>query len=295
MKKHIKFILLASFIVSCNILIGCSKNATTSNVEKNNKIPISVSIVPQETFVKAVGKNLVDVVTMIPSGQSPENFQPTPDLLEKFSKSKLYFSIGVPTEKTSIIPKASDLNPNIKIINLEKVVQSHYPDREFSPGMRDPHIWLSPKRVKVMIDSIKDELCKIDPPNKSFYEKNAKDYINNLNKIDKDIHSSLSHLKNKAIIVYHPAFGYFCDDYGLEMIPLEKDGKESTVQDLQQSITYAKEKHIKVIFYQAEVDSKQSKTFADEIGGRSELVEPLSADYIKNLQTMCDTFKKALE
>lgn len=295
MRKHIKFILLASFIVLSNILSGCSKNAANSNAEKDNKIPISVSIVPQETFVKAVGKDLVDVVTMIPSGQSPENFQPTPGLLEKFSKSKLYFSIGVPTEKTSIIPKASDLNPNIKIINLEKVVQSHYPDREFSPGMRDPHIWLSPKRVKVMIDSIKTELCKIDPPHKNFYEKNAKEYINSLNEIDKDINSSLTNLKNKSIIVYHPAFGYFCDDYGLEMMPLEKDGKESTAKDLQKSINYAKEKHIKIIFYQAEIDSKQAKTFADEINGKAELVEPLSADYIKNLKIMCDTFKKALE
>lgn len=293
MKKAFKNLSLLTLITTCLILVSCSKEKTTYT-EVSGKLPVAVSIVPQETFVKAVAGDLVEVVTMIPSGQSPENFQPTPDLLEKFSKSKIYFSIGVPTESSSILPKAKDLNSSLKIINLDNEVAKVYPDREFAPGKRDPHIWLSPKRTKVMINIIKEELSKIDPKNKSIYEKNANEYMKKLDKVDNDIKLSLTNLKNKSIIVYHPAFGYFCDDYGLNMIALEEEGKESSPQDLQKIIDMAKEKEIKTIFYQAEIDSKQSKTFADEIGGKTELIAPLSADYIKNLEKIANVFKQVL-
>lgn len=294
MKKAFKNLSLLTLLTTCLILVSCSKEKNTYT-EVSEKLAVAVSIVPQETFVKAVAGDLVDVVTMIPSGQSPENFEPTPDLIEKFSKSKIYFSIGVPTENSSILPKAKDLNSSLKIINLDKEVSKIYPDREFAPGKRDPHIWLSPKRTKVIINIIKEELSKIDPKNKSIYEKNADEYVKKLDIIDTDIKSSLTNLKNKSIIVYHPAFGYFCDDYGLNMIALEEEGKESSPQDLQKIIDMAKEKEIKTIFYQAEIDSKQSKTFADEIGGKTELIAPLSPDYIKNLEKIANAFKQVLK
>lgn len=293
MKKAFKNLSLLTLITTCLILVSCSKEKTTYT-EVSEKLAVAISIVPQETFVKAVAGDLVEVVTMIPSGQSPENFQPTPDLLEKFSKSKIYFSIGVPTESSSILPKAKDLNSSLKIINLDNEVAKVYPDREFAPEKRDPHIWLSPKRTKVMINIIKEELSKIDPKNKSIYEKNANEYVKKLDKVDNDIKLSLTNLKNKSIIVYHPAFGYFCDDYGLNMIALEEEGKESSPQDLQKIIDMAKEKEIKTIFYQAEIDSKQSKTFADEIGGKTELIAPLSPDYIENLEKIANVFKQVL-
>lgn len=294
MKIFFKNLSLLTLITTCLILVSCSKEKTTYECEISKKLPIAVSIAPQKTFVKAVAGDLVDVVTMIPSGQNPENFQPTPTLLENFSKAKIYFSIGVPTENSSILPKAKDLNSSLKIINLDKEVAKVYPDREFAPGKRDPHIWLSPKRTKIMINIIKEELSKIDPSNKSIYAKNADEYLKKLDEIDTDIKSSLTNLKNKSIIVYHPAFGYFCDEYGLNMIALETEGKEAQPQDLQKTIDMAKEKEIKTIFYQAEIDSKQSKTFADEIGGKTELIAPLSPDYIENLKKIANAFKQVL-
>ncbi|MCY6355451.1 metal ABC transporter solute-binding protein, Zn/Mn family [Clostridium sp. ZS2-4] len=292
MKIFLKNLSLLILLTACIFLVSCSSEKTTSKCEISEKLSVAVSIVPEKTFVKVVAGGLADVVTMIPSGQSPENFQPTPDLIERFSKAKIYFSIGVPTESSSILPKAKDLNSSLKIINLDKEVAKIYPDREFTPGKRDPHIWLSPKRTKIIINTIKEQLSQIDPSNKSIYEKNAEEYIKKLDKIDNDIKSSLTNLKNKSIIVYHPAFGYFCDEYGLNMIALEAEGKDAQPQNLQKIIDMAKEKEIKTIFYQAEIDSKQSKTFADEINGKAQLIAPLSPDYIENLEKIANVFKQ---
>ncbi|AEB76895.1 Periplasmic solute binding protein family, putative [Clostridium botulinum BKT015925] len=278
------------------ILTGCTKNSVSNkNNTTNDKLTVAVSIVPEETFIKSITGDLVNVVTMIPPGQSPETFEPTPDLLEKFSKSKLYFTMNVPAEVNSILPKTKDFNPDVKIVDLSNEVRKTYKDREFAPGSRDPHIWLSPKRVKIMINVMKDNLCSLDPNNKNIYEKNAESYIKKLDEADKNIKNSLKTLKTKSIIVYHPAFGYFTDDYGLQMIALEEEGKESTPQDMQKTIDFAKSKGIKTIFYQAETDNKQATTFAKELGGKAEKLAPLDPNYIENLKKMSDTFKSILK
>lgn len=291
MKKVVNVLLILLVIWMCFNLAGCSKDSSNTN----DKPTVAVSIVPQETFVRAVAGDLVNVVTMIPPGRSPENYAPTPREIEEFSKAAIYFTIGVPTEKANILPKCKDLSKNMKTVSLENEVGKIYPDREFAPGSRDPHIWLSPKRARVMVEVISKEFSALDAANKSVYENNAKDYMQKLDELDNEIRMSLSNLENKSFIVYHPALGYFADDYGLKMYSLEKDGKEATPRDLQDMIDKAKQEKIKVIFYQAEIDSKQSKSFADEIGGKTEQVAPLASDYIENLKKTAQTFAKVLK
>lgn len=289
MKKVVRMIISCVLTVGCMFsLFGCTAKEETTSEKKI----IAVSIVPQETFVKAVCGDLVDVVTMVPPGNNPANYEPTTQEMIKFNEAELYFTIGVPTEEANLIPKVST---NTTIVSLQDIVSEKYPERTFESGGRDPHIWLSPKRVKVIIETIRDEMIKIDPDNKDTYTANADAYLKQLDDLDNDIKSALSNVSSKSFIVYHPAFGYLADDYGLTMYSLEEDGKEATPQHLQDMIDMAKENNIKVIFYQEEIDSTQSASFAEEIGGKTAPLAPLSPDYINNLETMAKTMAEAME
>lgn len=284
--------LLSAILTFCLLfLTGCNNEKAEEVSPVNDKPIIAVTIVPQQTFVKAVCGDLLEVITLIPPGNSPENYEPSPKEMKKFSKALLYFTIGVPTEEANILPNVG----NIKVISLQAKVESVYHDRKFTSGKRDPHIWLSPKRVKVMIESIVDELSKLDEANKDIYTKNAETYMKELDDIDKQISSVLQGVKNKKFITYHPAFGYFADNYGLEMYALEEEGKESTIQHLQEIVDLAKAENIKVIFYQEEIDSSQSEAFAEEIGGKAIQLAPLAEDYIGNLTIMAETMAEAMQ
>ncbi len=414
MKNIVKGVIVICMIILMVTLIGCAQRTTGKISEK---MTVAVSIVPQETFVKAVAGDLVNIVTLIPPGNSPANYAPTPREMEAFHQASLYFTIGTPAEEANILPKAKELNENMTVVSLPEEVEKVYPHRYFEEahvhkedkhehggdghhheggddadgsecascsdcqqheegshghegdkhghehgedghhhegendadgsecacsdcqqheegshgheedkhghehggdghhhegeddadgsehascsdchqhGGRDPHIWLSPKRVKVMVEVIAEELSAVDTKNKAIYEKNAKAYIEKLDQLDRDIKDVLSPLKNKTFMIYHPSLGYFADDYGLEMIALEKDGKEATAKQLQAVIDKAKKENIKVIFYQAEIDSKQTETFAREIGGKVVQIEPLSPHYIENMGKIADTFKNVL-
>ena len=289
MKRKLSLLLSGIILISLFVFSGCEKTEIDKEENATNKKIVAVSIVPQETFVKAICGDKVEVITMIPPGSSPETYEPTPQQMQKFTDSDIYFSIGVPTEEASILPTAGD----VKIVPLAEKVSSVYDDLKIGDEGRDAHIWLSPKRVKVMVEAIAEEMGKLDEENKELYNQNAENYIKQLDELDKEIKDVAENIKQKKFVVFHPAFGYIADDYGLEMFSLEEEGKEATPQHLQDMIDLAKKENIKVIFYQAELDSNQAKAYAEEVGGKTEQLEPLAADYIVNLKKMINTIAEA--
>ncbi len=158
----------------------------------------------------------------------------------------------------------------------------------------DPHIWLSPKRVMVMIEVIVDELSKIYPEHADTFARNGAKYIRELEGLDTQIKDTLSEYAHEPFIIYHPAFGYFADDYELDMIAIEENGKEASAKRIEEVIDFAKENEIKFVFYQEEFDSSQAETIAKEINGATVKVAPLSEQYIDNIQTILEAFEKVL-
>ena len=285
-------------VVAVMILVLCLLTVTSCGTHENKKVTIdsskktvAVSIVPEKTFVKAVCGDLVNIVTMIPPGFSPENYEPTPQEIAVFEEADVYFTMGVPAEENSILPS---VGKETRVVHLEEAVAEKYPDLKLGTG-RDPHIWMSPKRVIVMIRTIVDEMVKLDAANKNTYLSNGENYIKQLEALDQELQTSLEKISDKKMLVFHPAFGYFAYDYGIMMVALEEEGKEATAEHIQEMIDLAKAEKIKAIFYQEEMSSAQAKSFAEEIGGKTVMLEPLAESYIENLKLMANTIVEAMK
>jgi zinc transport system substrate-binding protein len=202
----------------------------------------------------------------------------------------VYFTIGVPTESGNILPNIQ----NVEIVSLEALVGEVYPDRTFSDGGRDPHIWLSITRVKEIVKIIRDKLQEIDPANAETYQSNAETFTSQLTDTDNTIRNIFSDVTMNTFIVYHPAFGYFADEYGLNMVAIEEEGKEATAIELQSIIDLARDDQIEYIFKQPEIDSSQVQSIADEINAEIITLNPLSADYCNNLISIANAIRDAL-
>ncbi|MEQ8199853.1 MAG: zinc ABC transporter substrate-binding protein [Syntrophomonadaceae bacterium] len=285
--------LLAILMLGC-MVAGCQKQPVSAPTGAKDRLKVAVTIVPQATFVKEVGGDLIEVVTMVPPGGNPENYSPIPQQMMQFSDADVYFSIGVPSEEANL-PRLLGLAPGIIVVDLPALVDQKYPPVTFPSGERDPHMWLSPQRVEEIVRITAEQLTQMDPLHGDIYAANSAAYIERLAQLDDEIRAALAGLSSRTFIVYHPAFGYFAADYGLTMIALEEEGKEAAAVDLQRVIDLARTQHIKVVFYQAEIDSKQSRTLAAEIGGQAEMIAPLDPDYIGNLHKTALTFKRVLE
>ncbi len=295
-QKHKWRALIIGFALLLLIAAGCNGTQDENLPDSDNeeKTCVAVSILPQETFVRAVGGDLVEVITMVPPGASTANYSPSPKTLQDLAQARIYFSIAVPAEK-NILPKFEQINKELKLVDLAARVDAVYPPREIAAGQRDPHCWMSPRRVIQMVKIIADELSGLSPQNADYFRENAADYCAQLEQLDQDIQAALSNPPRRNFIVYHPSMGYFADDYELEMIALEKEGKAATAKDFQELIDFARAENIKVVFYQAEMDGKQAQSLAAEIGGRAELIAPLAPDYIDNLRKTAVVFSSVLK
>ena len=256
---------------------------------------IVVTVAPQAAFVQELAGELVNVVTVLPPGANHETFSLPPQDMERISAANLYLALGLPPERANILPKAAELNRNLKIIDVQNEVAKTYPPRYFAPDDQDPHIWLSPKRAIAMVQLTARELASLDPANRETYSNNAQRFVARIEAADQEIRAALQSMSNRTFIVYHPAFGYFAEDYNLNMVALEEEGKEADPRRMREIIDLAREKGIKIIFYQEDIDGRQSRTFAEELGGRAEKVSPMATDYVENLQRMARAFADGLK
>lgn len=321
-----KIMMLLSLLVLVG-LIGCGNQGQAvdaEGVEEQVLIKVGVSIPPQATMVEAVGGDFVEVVTLIPPGNSPANYAPTQKEMAALSESQLYFSIDVPTERVNIIPLIEDGNYDMEVIDLAEKVDAVYPPLYFSEHSleehedhdhdhdheheydtheheehshegRDPHMWLSTSRVIVMVEEIEEALSQQSPENKAVFEANAKAYIEQLEDVDQDLETLFKDVDEKVFLIYHPSLGYFAEEYGLQMIALESEGKAATVQGMTEVIEFARSHGIKRVFYQEEFDAKQAQLLAGEIDGEAVQLSPLSKSLVDNLRKMGNELKMSMK
>jgi zinc transport system substrate-binding protein len=111
--------------------------------------------------------------------------------------------------------------------------------------------------------------------------------------VDKELADQLKGLKGTTIFVYHPAFGYFLDRYGLRQETVEIRGKQPSPQQIKRLIEHAKEEQVQVIFVQPQFRRHSAQALAKAIGGTVEIINPLAENYLDNLRHMGETIAKS--
>ena len=282
-------------LVTCLVAAAsCTRPADTSN-----KIGVIVTILPQAEFVQSIGGDKVDVTVMIPPGASPHTYEPTPSQMSALSRAELYAKVGSGVEfELTWMDKLIAQNLDMHVVDCSqgiKLQQMTADDEDKPAGSMDPHIWMSPRNVQIIVRNITDGLIRVDPDNRSYYEQNRDNYLENLAQLDQDIRQGLSVVQNRIFMVYHPAFGYFASEYNLTMLPIEEEGKEPTPAGLQHLIEQALEHDIHVVFVEPQFNPQSAEVIADAIHGRVVLTDPLARDYIENLRILAEELVQAME
>ncbi len=266
--------------------------ATATNVNAAKKINVFVSILPQQYFVQQVGGEHVNVHVMVGPGLSPETYEPTPQQMAALANADIYFSIGVSFEK-AWLDKIRQSNKELIVIECcDQFSDLH--EHSHDDNNIDPHIWTSPKKAIQITKLVEKSLKEIDENNSGSYEVLASNFIAELDKLDSTIKSKLSTLKQKSLIVSHPSWGYFADEYGLTQISIEQKGKEIQAKSMVNLIKLAKEKNIKAVFVQSQFNNKAARIIAKEIDAVVFDVDPLAFNYIENMNNVTDKIKEGL-
>lgn len=266
-----------------------------------------VSILPEQTFVKAIGGNKVDVALMVQPGNSPHTYEPKPSQMIEIAKADLYFAIDVEFENVWL-PKFKNLNSTMQVIDLadnitkiqmQKAHEEKSESKEHTGYTHhdahvhegdDPHIWTAPSNVKIIAQNIYAALVKHDAKNRDYYKKNLEIFLASIDETDKQVSQILTTLKgSRRFMVFHPSWGYFAKAYNLEQVAVEVEGKEPKPRELIRLLKEAKEEKVKAIFTQPEFSDTVAKIIAKELQIPVVKVSPLSPEWSKNLIRISDT------
>jgi zinc transport system substrate-binding protein len=279
-----------------------------SHAPAGDRLAVFVSIVPQKYFVQQIGKDLVDVQVMVPPGAGSHSYAPKPRQMVAVSRARLYFAIGIEIEKATL-PKILSTNPTVKVVHTDRGIQKismtapthrneegeHHEGHQQEPGGLDPHIWLSPPLVKIQARTIMNTLQEIDPGHRAVYEANYRQFVAQIDQLDTELKTIFAGQQGLQFMVFHPAWGYFAQTYGLKQVPVEIEGKSPKPAQLKELIKHARKSDIKVVFVQPQFSSKSAKLVANEIGGQVAFADPLAENWLANLREVAEKFKATLK
>lgn len=270
------------------------------------KLSIFVSILPQSWFVERVGGDRVNVSVLVGPGRSPHSFEPTPKQMASLASAKVLFTVGMPFE-SALVSRVQSAFPGVLVVDTRKGIElraitsreaihahSGHSDDEHSAGDPDPHFWLSPRLAAVMARTMCDTLKTLDPAGSAVYDANLAALDRDIDAVDKRIAAALAPWKGGEFFVYHPAFGYFADAYGLRQVPVEIEGKEPGARQLAALISQAKSTGVRIIFVQPQFSDKSARAVADAVNGVVVPIDALAPDYLDNLQKLASRIESAI-
>jgi zinc transport system substrate-binding protein len=289
---------------------------------------VFASVIPIQTFVEKVGGEHVDARAVVRPGFNPATYDPTPQQIAALNDAVLYVRTGVPFEQ-AWMERIRSANPDMQVIDVRDGItlrekeahahdehehgDQHHSDEDHDQGSngqaehdalatekeqaheQDPHVWVSPPLVRHMVGAIRDKLTELAPEHADAFARNHDAFVAELDTLDRDLHALLDPLPNRRFLVFHPAWGYFADTYGLTQVPIEREGKEPGARALAALIDQAKADRVKVVFVQPQFDKRSATQVAQAIGGAVIAVDPLAADYVDNLRRVGREFAQALK
>ncbi|HPK24157.1 MAG TPA: zinc ABC transporter substrate-binding protein [Candidatus Hydrogenedentes bacterium] len=278
---------------------GSSQNdgtAAPDSVGSSLPVKVIVSIVPQAWIVDQIGGALVQVEVLAPPHHSPETYQITPRQMDALGKAALYFRIGMPFEGAlvdrlhSTFPKLviADTRNNVPMLTLSA---HHHDDadeheHEHEHGNEDPHIWLDPLRVKIQAHTVFQALLSKLPEQEAALRQNLQVLENTLDSLHADLSGLLDPYRGRTFFVYHPAFGYFADRYGLLQQAVEFEGKSPGAQRLYALIDDIRQSGATAIFTQPQFNVAELTAVARSAGVEMVTLDNLLYDYPESMRAI---------
>lgn len=297
-----KIYILTLLLIGC-FTVSCSSKQEKKTATESLKPKVLVSIPPYIYFVKKIAMDSVETICLVPEGSNPHLFEPTPRQVQGVYESKVWISLGEAFEK-KITSTLKNNHKDLTVVDLSKLVPLDHNAHSCSCGHHhkhenheslDLHIWMSPKLAQKQAFAIEQALSQAFPEQSDLFKKNLDVFLTELNEIDNEISSILSPFKNQAVLVSHPAFGYFCKDYGLEQISIEIEGKEPRPKDISNILDKAKNSQVRVVIIQEQHNNKGALAIANELKIPVFNTDPYSSEYSETLLSISKQIAKAYD
>ena len=275
---------LLFFLFAVALFCGCSRKK-----DEDKRPVLVVSIEPYRYFVNQVAGERFKVISLVPGNSSPETYEPTPQQMLELMNSSAYLSSGyIDFERTRLRQITKD-NPAFPLFNLSSGIKTL---RDSDGDGVDPHVWLSPRNVKVIAQNICSALCIVDSVNSDEYKQRAAVFIQHIDSIDEQIQHIAENLTRRSFLIYHPTLTYFANDYGLLQLPISAGGKEASPAHIETLLLQSKTEMTDVLFVQKQFPASSVRQIAHEAKVRIVEIDPLAYEWDREMILIAKRFSE---
>jgi ABC-type Zn uptake system ZnuABC Zn-binding protein ZnuA len=269
---------------------ACGPGASSPSSNHHVKVVATTTVFAD--IVRNVAGDRATVISIIPAGAGPEDYEPKPDDARKLADADLIVSNGVGLDDflDQLIDAAGEgaaarlvLGEGIPTITVD--------------GEPNPHFWLDPNLVAThYVPAISAALARLDPSGAATFTTNANAYAAQIQAMDTANRAKIETIPvaNRKLVTFHDAFPYFAAHYGFDVVGviLANVGQEPTASELAALVEKVRAAHVKAVFSEAQFSPELAKTLADEAGITS-VVTTLYNDTVGPPPT--DTYLKMME
>lgn len=253
-------------------------------------ISVFTGVEPVRHLAKAVGGDRVRVAVLVPPGQSPHTFEPSPRKLAALERADLYFAAGMPFE-AAWVDRLQRALPRLRVVHLLPDAADHGHDHEHG----DPHPWTDPLAAIALADRIRQGLAQSDPAGAAGYDDRFRVLEQRLTDAHRAMAATLEPHRGRTFVVYHPAWGALAERYGLRQLAVESAGKSPGARHLVEVITRARDEGACAVFVQPQVSRRAAEVVANAVGAEVVVMDPLAPRLIDSFRHVAAGFARQLE
>ncbi|MGV1752860.1 zinc ABC transporter substrate-binding protein ZnuA [Agrobacterium sp. CG674] len=295
---------------------------------------VVVSIKPIHSLVAAVMAGVGEPALIVDGGASPHTYNLKPSNARAIESADVVFWVGDGLEKFLEKPLQS-LGSKATVVELDDAKGlEKLPFREGGPfeghdhgeheghdhaaddhgsheheghdhgeGEFDMHLWLDPANAKAMAFEIEKTLITADPQNAQAYQQNTKKLIEDLDALDKEIVATVAPIKDKPFIVFHDAYQYFENHYGVKTAGSITVSPESIpgAERIKQIHAKVKELNATCVFAEPQFEPKLVNVVIEGTNAKSATLDPEAATleagpdlYFKLMRGIATSLKNCL-
>lgn len=278
MKKRVlgMFVIVFAFI-----LAACGSDNSTANEkgrdssskEKSDKLQLVATYSVIYDIVKNVGGDLVEIHSLAPIGSDPHQYDPLPQDAVLTTDADAVFYNGLNLEEGNgwfqkLIETAGKSGKDAPVFRLSEGVDPLYLKSDEHSGEEDPHAWLDVQNGIKYTENARDALIKIDPDHKDVYEKNAAEYIKQLEVLDAEISELMTSIpkEKRVLVTSEGAFKYFSKAYDFDAAYIWEINAhdEGTPEQLKSIIEIINTNEVPALFLETSVDPRSMEMVSRE-------------------------------
>ncbi len=293
MKKFLSIFILILFLASCQ----------RSGPHTSGKPFVVTSIPPYVSLVHAIVGDTMTVASALGESFDPHTTEITPSQMKKVQNANLFIGVGEAYESKLVrainrgagAVSVLELDKKVSLLSFSQdadVVDACHDINLHSKDSKDLHIWLAPQILIPQVSAMVEVLSNLNPDSASQYNENGKALIKKIKEIDQNLQDELRLFQKKAIIVSHPALGYFCHEYNMTQIAVECEGKEPLARDATNILRLAKNSDVVCVFTAPQFNNRGAKLIAEKLNLRVESFDPLAPDPLETIQQIAKAITK---